>query len=672
MLTRSVSTCLVAVLVTIVAVFSPVSGQVPSIAPPQVTPPAGAPEVGTKTPEMTPQQPHTLMKEDVEAWLDGFMPSSLQRNDVAGAVVVVVNDNQILLAKGYGYSDVAAKKPVDPATTLFRAGSVSKLYTWTAVMQLVEQGKIDLDADVNNYLDFKISPRGDKPVTVRNLMTHTPGFDEAIRALIVADPHALQKLGDQLKRWVPPRVTDAGSTPAYSNYGAALAGYIIERLSGESFDDYIEHHIFAPLGMKYATFRQPLPKELEPYMAKGYKVASGQPQPFEIVTIAPAGSISISGEDMARFAIAHLQNGAFENQRILQEATAIKMHSTGNDIIPPLHRMLLGFYESDINGHRVISHGGDTEFFHSDLNLYPDDKAALYISMNSLGKEGAAHTIRTMLLREFSDRYFPGPAPEGKVDAETAKKDAQMMTGRYIFSRRPHTSFLSLLNLLGQIKVAPDKEGGIVVSELKDAAGNRRKWREIGPMLWRDQDSNERLAAKVENNRVVRWGVDAFPFMILEPVPWSQSSAWLLPLFVVAIGVLVLTFLAWPTSALVRRHYGTTYGLSGVDAKAHRWIRFASLVIIVTISLWLFTGTKMLSDLAWASPSLDGWIIFLRILALIVFVVGAAIALWYAYVVLRSNRRKLAKLWSILVALSSLTMLYIGIVFHLMGFSANY
>ena len=647
------------------------SAQVPSIAPRPVTPPAGAPEAGAKTPE-SPAQAHALTKEDVEAWLDGFVPFSLQRGDVGGAVVVVIKDNQVLLAKGYGYADVAAKKPVDPETTLFRAGSVSKLYTWTAVMQLVEQGKIDLDADVNNYLDFKIPARGDTPVTMRNLMTHTPGFDEAIRALIVPDPRVLQKLGDQLKRWVPPRVTDAGSTPAYSNYGAALAGYIVERLSGESFDDYIEHHIFAPLGMKYASFRQPLPKELEPYMAKGYKVASGQPQPFEIVTIAPAGSISISGGAMAKFMIAHLQNGSYGEQRILQEATAIKMHSTGNDIIPPLHRMLLGFYESDMNGHRIISHGGDTEFFHSDLNLFIDDKAGLYISVNSLGKEGAAHTIRTMLLQEFSDRYFPGPAPEGKVDVETAKKDAQTMTGRYVLSRRPHTSFLSLLNLLGQTKVTPGKEGGIVVDGLKDAAGNPRKWREIGPMLWRDQGSNERLAAKVENNRVVRWGVDAFPFMIFEPVPSSQSGAWLLPLFIFSIIVLVLTFLAWPTSALVRRHYRATYGLTGIDATAHRSIRLVSLIIIITIGLWLFTGTKMLSDLSWASPSLDGWIIFLRVLALIVFVAGAAIALWNAYVVLRSNRRNLAKLWSILVALSCLTMLYIGILFHLTGFTANY
>ena len=252
MIIRPISIALTMAIILMLTAAAP--AQVPSIAPPQVTPPAGAPEVGAKTPEMPAQQAHALTKEDVEAWLDGFLPFSLQRSDVAGAVVVIIKDNQVLLAKGYGYADVAAKKPVDPATTLFRAGSVSKLYTWTAVMQLVEQGKIDLDADVNNYLDFKISPRGNKPMTMRNLMTHTPGFDEAIRALIVSDPHALQKLGDQLKRWVPPRVTDAGSTPAYSNYGAALAGYIVERLSGESFDDYIEHHIFAPLGMNTPPF----------------------------------------------------------------------------------------------------------------------------------------------------------------------------------------------------------------------------------------------------------------------------------------------------------------------------------------------------------------------------------------------------------------------------------
>src|SRR5690242_5295879 len=221
--------------------LSAASAQVPSIAPPQVTPPAGAPEVGTKTPEVPPQQSHALTKVDVEAWLDGFMPSSLQRNDVAGAVVVVVSDNQVLLAKGYGYADVAAKKPVDPKTTLFRAGSVSKLYTWTAVMQLVEQGKIDLDADVNNYLDFKIPERDGKPVTMRNIMQHTAGFEEQAKDIMSADPNA-PTFEALLKRWIPHRVFAAGTTPAYSNYGASLAGYIVQRISGEPFNAYIEKH----------------------------------------------------------------------------------------------------------------------------------------------------------------------------------------------------------------------------------------------------------------------------------------------------------------------------------------------------------------------------------------------------------------------------------------------
>ena len=123
-----------------------------------------------------------LNRADVEAWLDGFMPYALERGDIAGAVVVVVKDGQVLLQKGYGYADVAKRTPVDPETTLFRPGSVSKLFTWTAVMQLVEQGKLDLDADVNEYLDFEIPARDGKPVTLRQIMTHTAGLEETARA----------------------------------------------------------------------------------------------------------------------------------------------------------------------------------------------------------------------------------------------------------------------------------------------------------------------------------------------------------------------------------------------------------------------------------------------------------------------------------------------------------
>jgi CubicO group peptidase (beta-lactamase class C family) len=643
---------------------------------PAVTPPTGSPvpESAKTIPEKETggAEKHSLTKADAEAWLDGYFPYALQRGDIAGAVVVVLKDGETLVQKGYGYSDVAARKPVDPEKTLFRAGSVSKLYTWTAVMQLIEQGKIDLDADINTYLDFKIPGRDGKALTMRNLMTHTPGFDESERALLVTNPKDLPTLGDALKHFVPPRVTTPGSTTAYSNYGAAVAGYIVERVSGQSFDDYIEQHIFHPLGMKYATFRQPLPKELEPFMSKGYKVGSGDAKPFEIITIPPAGSLSIGGADMGRFMMAHLQNGGSGSSRILKEETAVKMHTTGFPIMPPLHTMMLGFYQTDINGHRVITHGGDTQWFHSELNLFLDDNVGLYVSLNSLGKEGAAAPIRSMLFRQFSDRYFPGPGPEGQVDADTAKKHAEIMAGRYVFSRRPHANFLSLLNLFGQVKVVPKKDGTISVADLKGPQGEPRAWREISPFVWRDVDSNDRLAAKVENDRVQRFGFDPYPFMIFEPVAWWWSSAWLTPLCIFALIALALTALAWPVSALTRRHYAVAYGLKDADARAHRIIRITSIAVLVMALLWVFTLTKMLSDFNWVAPGMDSWVILLRVLSFIVFIIGAAIALWNAFVVLGSTRRWWAKIWSLLLVLSSLTLLYVAIVFHLVGYTANY
>ena len=205
-----------------------------------------------------------LTRADLEAWLDGFVPNAIAASDVAGAVVVVVKDGQIVLSKGFGYADVASKKPVDPKTTLFRPGSVSKLFTWTAVMQMVEAGKLDLDADVNTYLDFKLPARADGPVTLRHIMTHTAGFEEQIKELIVSDPKYLVPLAKYAREATPVRIYKAGSTPAYSNYATALAGYIVEHVSGESFDDYVEKHLFAVLGMQHASFRQPLPATLAP------------------------------------------------------------------------------------------------------------------------------------------------------------------------------------------------------------------------------------------------------------------------------------------------------------------------------------------------------------------------------------------------------------------------
>ena len=649
----------------------------PSLVPAKPALPAAepvAPVASVALPaEVLPNGAHAVTKSDVEAWLDGFMPYALGRGEIPGAVVVVVKDGQILAQKGYGYADVAKRTPVDPATTLFRPGSVSKLVTWTAVMQLVEQGKLDLDADVNKYLDFKIPPRDGKPFTMRNIMTHTSGMEEIVRGLITSNPKDAIALDAYVKRWVPTRIFAPGETPAYSNFATTLAGYIVQRVSGQSFDDYVDQHVFAPLDMKHSSFRYPLPAALQPLASNGYMAGTDKPQGYEIVNPVPAGNLAASGEDMGRFMIAHLQNGAYGSRRILQESTAKTMHGTALTILPPLHRMLLGFYETSINGHRAISHAGDTQWFHSDLGLFVDDGLGLYISMNSSGSQEAAHKVRAALFKGFADRYLPGPVAEGKVDAATAKLHASQMAGIYENSRRSDDSFISISNLAGQTKVLATAEGSITVPSATGIDGTPVKWIEVAPYVWRDVNGADRLAAKVVDGRVQRWSFEPVsPFMVFDPVPWWKSASWLLPLVGAGLVALLLTVLAWPVSALVRRYYRVPYRLSGADARAHRVMRITALAVFATLAGIATVITLMFSELDRLSPGNDWLVQACRVLALVVFPVGAAISLWNAKSVLTSKRRRWAKLWAVVLAVSCLAILWATAVFHLIGFSANY
>jgi CubicO group peptidase (beta-lactamase class C family) len=614
-----------------------------------------------------------LSRVDAEAWLDGFMPYALASGDLAGAVVVLVKDGEVLLQKGYGYADLEARTPVDPDDTLFRPGSVSKLFTWTAVMQMVEQGKVDLDADINTYLDFAVPPVAGKPVTLRHVMTHTAGFEEQIRGLIGHDIDDVVPLGEALKRWVPRRIHTPGGTPAYSNYATALAGYVVERVSGQSFDDYLEQHIFGPLGMRSSSFRQPLPDALVQRMSKGYARASdGEAKPYEFISLAPAGSLAATGADMARFMIAHLQRGAYGEARILSERVAEQMHGTGQASVGPLNRMMLGFYETTVNGRRAIAHGGDTRWFHSDLQLFPDDGFGVFVSFNSSGTEGATHRLRSALVRGLVDRYLPGPGPEDTgMDEATAREQAAQIAGSYASSRRPDSNLLSLVGLLGQIKVAPNEDGTITVSMLLGASGAPKKWRLIAPYVWQDTTGNDRLAAEVVDGRVVRFSAEPYAaIMVFDRLTGLRAMA--LPLLVASLAVLLLTVLAWPVSALVRRHYGVRYALEGADARAHRLIRIVALLVSLTTIAAVGLVVWMMGDLPRLGPSSDGLVNIVRLLATVVLPLGALASLWNAWQVLRSRRRILAKIWSVLLALACLFLLWVGFAYHLVGYGAYY
>lgn len=610
-----------------------------------------------------------LTAADLNAWLDGFLPYAMARGDIPGAVVVVVKDGQIVAERGFGFADVASKRRVDPATTMFRPGSISKLFTWTAVMQQVEQGKLNLDADVNQYLDFKIPPYQGKPVTLRQIMTHTAGFEEQVKDLITTDEKAFVPYDKLLKRWVPHRVYAPGSTPAYSNYATSLAGYIVERVSGEPFDQYLERHIFAPLQMSRSTFRQPVQAQLKPLLAEGYKSGQDKPIGFEFVAPAPAGSLSSSGADMGRFMIAHLNQGA----GILQQRTAQLMHSTANRPIPGLNGMALGFYQHDINGRRVIAHGGDTNGFHSDLHLFLDEGTGLYLSFNSGGKEGTTTSLRQAIFEGFADRYFPAPAAAHKaVDAKAAKADAEKLAGTWGSSRRAFSSFVSVADLLGQSKISVNDDGSLN-APVAEALGLRPyKWVHAGPMLWRDANGHAMLGAKVENGKATQLSLNAIaPIMVFLPVPWYLNSAWLLPLLYVSMGILALTVILWPTRAIVRRRFGASLALQGRDLKLYRWSRLAAAAILGVLILWLVAVTMMFEDVSFGS-ALDAIIITLGVLSLVAFVGGFLLLVWNAVNVWRGKQRWPAKLWSIALVIAAATVLHVAIAYKLIGFSTNY
>jgi len=612
-----------------------------------------------------------LTAADVNAWLDGYMPYAIKSGDIAGAVVVVVKDGQVLTERGYGYSDVEKRLPVDPALTLFRPGSVSKLLTWTAVMQLVEQGKINLDADVNQYLDFKIPERDGKPITMRNLMQHTAGFEEQARGIISEDPKA-PGFDTLLKVWVPTRVFAPGTTPAYSNYGASLAGYIVQRLSGESFDSYIEKHIFAPLDMKHSSFRQPLPAELVPLMSKGYPAASEEPRPFEIIGPAPAGSLASSGEDMAHFMIAHLQGGEYHGNRILTAETAETMHNSPLTMLPPLNRMELGFFETNINGREVIGHLGDTDYFHTSLHLFLKENVGFYVSFNSLGKDGAAGELRGALFQDFADRYFPAAPPKAGVDEKTAAAHAALMHGTWAVSRGSQSNFLAGVGFISQTKVGVGKKGELVLP-FPGLNGKPRHWIEIAPFVWADEDGHDRAAAQVIDGKPVRFSFDLLsPFMVFERVPWYAASTWLVPLFGIGVAALLLTALVWPVAALVRRRYRAPLTLAPAALRAYRWSRIAAVAMLAGLALWLLILTLIIKDTNSLNGRLDPLLWFAQLFGALAFWGGLALMLWNLKAVWGGQRRWPAKVWSVVLVISAGAVLWVALVCKLLSFGTHY
>ena len=611
---------------------------------------------------------HEMTADDVSSFLDGIMPQQLAVNDIAGVVISVVKDGKVLFAKGYGYSDVAKKVPVSADTTLFRPGSISKLFTWTAVMQLEEQGKLDLDRDVNDYLDFKIPSTYPKPITLRNIMTHTPGFEETVQELFVKDQKDLKPLGHYLKQHLPARIFPPGATPAYSNYATAMAGYIVQRVSGQDYFDYIDEHILKPLNMTHSTFRQPLPDTLKSMVSNGYEVASQPAKEFEFVEAAPAGSSSVSALDMTHFMLAHLQDGKYEGAQILKPETVGLMHSRQFANLPTMNGMCLGFYEETRNGHRIIGHGGDTEYFHSDLHLIPDAQVGFFVSYNSAGK--GESSAREAVWHAFLDRYFPYEPPQGEAVPNSAQ-DIQSVSGHYIVSRRADTTIMKILTFAGEAKTYGNDDGTLSVSDLKEPSGEPKKFREIAPLMFRDVNGQDRVGFKRDNSGNFVAVID-FPFMVFQKSSWTENSAFHQPLIIGSLTIIALTLILWPVMALIRRHYGRPLEITPEQRRVRLLVRLACLFIAVFVAAYAIFFSLALKDIGLLSPRGNPWIRLIQIVGWL-GILGTIAALYNAAQSWRAvHRWWLAQISETVIALAFIGVVWFVFTWNLLHWSLQY
>lgn len=389
-------------------------------------------------------------------YLDKKMQEFVDENNIPNAVISLVCADQIHLLKGYGYADVGKQVPVNPEKHLFRTGSVSKIFVWVAVLQLYEQGLVDMHTDINEYLDIEFEHKvlyktpKPEPITLYHLITHTAGFEDVLEGLFSFKP--LPSLEQQLLRKVPARIFPPGEIMAYSNWGTSLAGYIVEKVSGLSFEEYVKQNIFLKSGMSRSSFEQPLPDNLNPYMVNAYRWIDGEfyKGSFEHMA-APAGGISTTAYDMALFLQAYLNGGSNIYGTVLQPQNIEKMLNPGFRYHPKLSGMTYGMIESDLNGQRIVAHGGSSTIFDSGFYVFPELSKGIFIAYS-----GGDYTGHIRILQEYMDEFFPFSEHLDKNIHPLVPATISDLKGEYHQSRRMITSSDRMLNLImGSLRLKP-------------------------------------------------------------------------------------------------------------------------------------------------------------------------------------------------------------------------
>ena len=550
----------------------------------------------------------------VEAFVDGAVKPLMQQEHSPSGVVAVMQGGELIFAKGYGYIDIEKRIPVDAETSMFRPGSISKLFTWVSVMQLVEQGKLDIDTDVNDYLaQFKVKDTfPGQPVTLRHIMTHTAGFENGTYGyLIVSDPDRIMPLAAALERYQPERVVPPGTRVAYSNWATALAGLIVANVSGMEFNDYVEKNIFAPLGMTHSTFDEPLPPNLEPFMAKAYAYEAGkyEERAYEIISnFGPAGAAAVSAPDMVKFARALLNGGEYAGARILRPETLQQMLDGGFTHDPRARGMGLGFIKRELGGpdFENFGHDGATSMFISHFGLSIPHDFMLFSSFSGPGA-GAVHQA---FVENFYDEFFPQPLPAVEPPADFQER-GQKYAGAYVSSVNSYSKIESIMRGLGSMNVAVMPDNTLMIGDTR--------YVEVGDNMFRQVDDNDRVVfLQGDDGEVTGYVLDGLGVLRYYRAPFYETKGYIASVvmlsLLVFIGVLLRLAYQW---ARYR-------GLQGPAKSAYR---ASILVAVVNILFFVFAGLGVSAGI----PALLYSVPLALKIALVFPIIAVAATLYHLY-----------------------------------------
>lgn len=489
-----------------------------------------------------------LPDHDLYGFIDDFLAEQRIQYHLAGAAVVVVKDGQLALAQGYGYADLAQGRAVDPVRTVFPLASLAKLFTATAVMQLVEQGKLDLHADINTYLgDYQIPATYPTPITLAHLLSHTAGFEERLIGDFTCAAETPPTLAEFLRQHQPQRIRPPGEAPAYSNEGMDLAGYIVQQVSGVPFASYVQRQILEPLGMVHSAFAMPT-ATAGSNLAQAYNYHTGTYIPLlrDCFNHLPSGGLYGSASDMAHFMLAYLQDGQFNGQQILQPTTVQQMQQQLYRFDPRVSGNAYGFWESARNDQRILYHFGNVSATYSVIALLPERQVGLFAVYNSADGSAASRD----LLQAFLDHYYPvqlHPLP-----TPPANFTAAPYVGSYTPLDRPFTTLDEIgYAVWGAVQVQA-MDTGMLVTTVNDAGS--KTWQIIGPQLFHQINGQELLVFRTDaSGRATHLFFDSDPSVAYSRQPWYETPSFTYLLLGANLLLLLAALLRWPWAALPSR-----------------------------------------------------------------------------------------------------------------------